>query len=125
MSEARDRLRAEILKTRKPTSKIITFFGQQIEIKQLTLGAVLDAKTETDNQAAMVNILLKYAYVPGTPELVFEDGDADSLKALPFGGDFVGLTAAITELTNLSFPTPGDGSNSTAASPGPTASAMN
>src|SRR6516165_9567080 len=108
MSTERDRIRAELLKTRPVKSKVIEFFGQQIEIKQLTLGAVIDARTMFDDQqGALINILLRYAYVPGTEELLFEDTDGDSLRALPFGGDFVSLTNAITELTNLTFPTPG------------------
>jgi hypothetical protein len=126
MSTERDRIRAELLKSRPVKSKVIEFFGQQIEIKQLTLGAVINARTELeDQQGALISILLKYAYVPGTEELLFEDTDADSLKALPFGGDFVSLTNAITELTNLTFPTPGGDSKSTESSPGPTGSRMN
>lgn len=126
MSTERDRIRAELLKTRPVKSKIIDFFGQQIEIKQLTLGAVIDARTQLDDtQGALIGILLKYAYVPGTEELLFEDTDADSLRALPFGGDFINLTNAITELTNLTFPTPGGDSKAKESSPGPTESRMN
>src|SRR5215472_7787465 len=126
MSTERDRLRAELLKTRPVSSKIVTFFGQKIEIKQLTLAAVIDARKDYDDQqAALINILLRYAYVPGTNELIFEDTDAESLLALPFGGDFVELTNAISELTSLSFPTPGGDSKSTELSPGSTASRTN
>jgi len=121
MSTTRDALRAELLKTRPPTSKLITFFGQQIEIKQLTLEAVLDVGANPD-QRGLINVLLQYAYVPGTNEKIFEEGDIDSLKQLPFGGDFVALTDAITELTSLNFPTPGDASKQTASSAGPSPS---
>ena len=121
MSTTRDALRAELLKTRPPASKLITFFGQQIEIKQLTLEAVLDVGANPD-QRGLINVLLQYAYIPGTNEKIFEEGDIETLKQLPFGGDFVTLTDAISELTNLNFPTPGDASKQTASSAGPSPS---
>lgn len=122
MTTERDRIRAEILKSRPPQSKIITFFGEQIEIKQLTLGAILDAGKEEDTQGALISTLVKYAFIPGTDIRVFDPEDLESLKALPFGGDFVGLADAIQELTKVSFPMPGGDSNSKGSSPGATAS---
>jgi hypothetical protein len=122
MSSARDALRGELLKSRAPTSKVITFFGQQIELKQLRLGDVLSARDETDRTKALCDMLIKYAYVPGTDESIFEDGDLESLKQLPFGGDFVALAEAIKDLSSVNFldqkpssPTTQSGSSSTAS----------
>jgi hypothetical protein len=103
MSELRDKLRAKVLATRTPTTKIIKFFGENIEIRQPNLAAILEARDSTERESALINILMMYAYVPGTDEKIFEEADKDSLLALPFGGDFVALTEAMQELTNVNF----------------------
>jgi hypothetical protein len=103
MSTTRDELRAKLLASRAPTSKAVTFFGEKIEIRQPTLGAILAAREQDDRESAIINTLIMYAYVPGTDELVFEDADIDALKGMPFGGDFVAVSKALEDLTTINF----------------------
>lgn len=99
----RDQIRAKILSTKQPKSKIIQFFGATIEIKQPVLDDIMKARDDEEQTARVVNILLMYAYVPGTSEKVFESGDKDSLLQMPFGGDFIAVTDALEELTKVNF----------------------
>jgi hypothetical protein len=100
---SRAELRATILKTRKPNSKVITFFEGQIELRQPILGDIIAAQESEDRESAIIDILVKYAYVPGTDEKVFEDSDADVLKTQPFGKDFLALSKAFEELSEVNF----------------------
>ena len=99
----RDLLRAQILASKTPKSKVITFFGGQIEIRQPKLSDILEARAETDQNARVINILLMYAYVPGTSQKVFEEGDKAALLEMPFGGDFIAVTDALEELSSVNF----------------------
>lgn len=103
MSTLRDELRAKLLATREPTSEVIDFFGGQIELRQPTLADILKATASKDQNAAVINTLVNYAYVPGTDERIFEDTDAASLLSLPFGGDFMRVSQALERLTQVNF----------------------
>lgn len=104
MSEVRDAIRAKILQSRKPEARVLTFFGEKIELRQMTLAAVMKARQNTEEeQFQLVNILVEYSYIPDTDEKVFEEGDRDALLALPFGQDFVELSNALAELTSVNF----------------------
>lgn len=100
----RDSIRAAILgTTHKVKSKTIQFFGAKIEIRQPTLGAVLDAQDNENRQHAVIDYLLERAYVPDTDSRVFEDTDVDTLRALPFGEDFIRVNETIQELSDVNF----------------------
>lgn len=110
MSEARDKLRQKVLATVIPLTKTITFFGAEIEIRQITLGDVIRSQKAqqegADPQAGMVQMLIDYAFVPGTDEHVFELADRDALMEQPFGHDFVRVSEAIAALTTVDFSAP-------------------
>lgn len=110
-SEARNKLRATILATKRPQTKLIDFLGGKIELKQITLADVVKAARDVqeealDEQTAMIKMLIDYAYVPGTNEKVFEIADRDALLAQPFGADFVRVSEAIRDLTSVDFNAP-------------------
>jgi hypothetical protein len=85
----------------KAKSKNVILFGQEIELRQPSLGTILDAQQEPDRKKGMVHMLVNYAYVPGTDEHVFEEGDYDDIMQLPFGDDLTRLQTAIGELTGI------------------------
>lgn len=91
----------------KPKSKVIAFFGQQIEVKQLDLDTILSFRTDENMtpKDRMVATIIAYGYVPGTDDRVFEDADKDQLLSMPFGADFQRLQAAISDLTNIDIAT--------------------
>lgn len=101
----RDSMRAAIFasQNKKLKSKVISFFGQDVEIRQPKLGSILDAREEEDRQAAVINTLVEYTYVPGTDIKLFDDADADAFKEMPFGKDFLAVNKTLEELTEVNF----------------------
>lgn len=87
----------------KPQVRTVTFFGEELEIRQPDLRTILSiSSSSTENrQMAIVDMIIAYAYVPETDERVFEDADRDQLLALPFGNDYSELQKAISDLTNV------------------------
>ena len=60
-----------------------------------------DLQNDDDRKAAMVDMIIEYAYVPGEQDRVFEDADMDTLLSMPWGEDFVRVNDAISKLTGL------------------------
>lgn len=100
---SRDAIRAAIFKSSTPNSKIVVFKGMKIEIRQPTLGDVIRAQENPDRQSGVIQTLIDHAYVPGTNEKVFDLADVDGLKAMPFGKDFIEVSNALTELSEVNF----------------------
>lgn len=100
---SKDAIRAKIFKGRDVKKEIVTFFDAEIELRQPTLGDILEAQADPDRTRAIIMQLVRYAYVPGTNERVFEDTDVDSLRAQPFGSDFVRASEALARLTEVNF----------------------
>lgn len=117
----RDSIRARILKRRVSTREVIDFFGDKIEMRQPTLADILKiraASEDGDQNAAVINTLVEYAYIPGTETKIFEIGDAEALLQQPFGDDFVRVTEALGRLTSINFDRGGANSSVTpSASP--------
>lgn len=103
--KTRDQLREAIFRSEnlKPKSKIVKFFGEDIEVRQPSVDTVLDFRNsdEIDKKQRMVGMLIAYCFVPETDERLFEDGDAADLLQMPFGGDFTALQKAMSELTDV------------------------
>lgn len=101
----RDKMRAEIFSAEqaKIKSEVVEFFGQKIEVRQTTLGQTLEAQSNPDREAAVIDVLINRAYIPGTNTRVFEDTDAEQLKNMPFGIDFVRVSQALETLTGVNF----------------------
>jgi len=99
----RNAIRAAIFASKKPMSKEVLFFGQKIELRQPILEDILTAQSGEDRKSAIVDTLVKYAFVPGTDEHIFEDADGDAIMKLPFGQDMVNITNALEDLTTVNF----------------------
>lgn len=105
-SPSRDELRAQIFSAHNKVvdKKTVDFFGQKIELRQPTLADINSLKEDGDNnKSAVVQTLIRYAYMPGTEEKVFEDSDYDSFMSMPFGKDFTQVMEAFGELTGIDF----------------------
>lgn len=87
----------------KPKTIRVTLFGAVVELRQPPLAVILSVQEQTadDRMASIFQTMMRYVYVPGTDERVFEDADRDSFLNLPFGEDMQSLQSAITELTNV------------------------
>jgi len=98
----RQQMRDALLGQRhKPKTKRITLFGIDVELQQASLGSILDVKITDDSKVSAINMIIKYACVPGTSERVFEAADRDMIEAWPFGDDVMALQDAIAELTGV------------------------
>jgi len=100
-------LRERIFDSSEPKSMIITFFGQEVELRQPSTKRVLDLRRlDSENPGmAAAEMIINYVYEPGTKNLVFESTDSDMILGLPFGDDMSRMNQAIGELTNIDVKT--------------------
>lgn len=98
----RKELRGKLLgSARKFKSEVIEFFGEQIEVRQPSLGTVLAQVEEKDKNKAIVRAIINYCYVPGTDEKVFEPEDEAAILNLPASEDIWRLNDAVSKLTGI------------------------
>ncbi len=98
----RDELRAKLLgNTVKPEFELITVFDTEIELRQPTFRDLMKVREIADTATRSVEMIVQYAFVPGTNERIFEEGDRERILNWPFGGDLVKVNAAIAKLTGI------------------------
>jgi len=101
----RDDIRAAIfsVENRRPKTKVIELFGQEVEVRQPTLAQInkLGKASADERTPALVRIMIEYIYVPGTDTKVFDAADAESLATMPSGKWLSDLNSAIEELTGV------------------------
>ena len=98
----RDEIRAALVgKRHEGKTRPITLFGVDVELRQPTFKSIMEARTEDDQGRRAVDMIIKYAYVPGTDERIFEEGDVPMIEEWPFGEDLVNLQNAIVEMTGI------------------------
>ena len=98
----RDAIRKALIGTKhKGNSEIVKLFGVEIELRQPTLGAIIDARSDDDEKTRTTDIFINYSYVPGTDEKVFETTDRASILIWPFNDDILQVQIAITKLTGI------------------------
>ena len=111
---ARGILRSTILKNKRGRTITVDFFGQDVEVRQPTVGQILKQQDETDRNKLLVNLIVEYCYVPGTDERVFTKEDYDEIVQLPVGKWFNDLNSAIADLTGVNVEEAEKNSESTA-----------
>ncbi len=97
----RDELRKMIFGNSKPQSKKVMFFGAEIEMRQPPMRTVLELQQLENKASAAAQMIVGYAYVPGTDIKVFDEADIDMITEMPFGGDLSRVNRAISELTDI------------------------
>ncbi len=105
---SRDQLRSALLSNQKPDSVLMTLFGQEIELMQPSLGAILSAREELDTKVSAAKMIITYACVPGTTNRIFEDGDIPQILKWPFGTELLAVQQAIAGLTGVDLDDIGD-----------------
>ena len=98
---SRDQLRSKIFSEKPKVLLIDLDDGQQVEVRQPTVGALLDVVGIEDLKTRMARMLITSCYVPGTNERLFEDADQDSLMQLPQSGVYQKLVDAVQANMNL------------------------
>lgn len=101
MANKRQELRDKLFTSAKRESIKITFFGQEIELRQPDVGSIIDDAANPDKKSTSIHMLVDYAYVPGTDEKVFDEADIEVLRSMPWGKDFTTLTGHLRKLTGL------------------------
>lgn len=95
----RDEARAKVFGT-KAVAQTLTLWGVEVELREPSIGAVIDTQAEEDRKRAAMNMLVRYVFLPdGTP--LFEEADIEALLALPFGKDYREVQYAIMRLTGV------------------------
>lgn len=95
----------------KPETVIIDFFDTKIELRQPTLGLILDAR-QNNLEDASTQMLMQYAFVPvyddsgniipgAGEEKIFEEADEEIIRQIPFGPDMQRLTQAVNKLLGV------------------------
>ena len=100
-TDARVQLRQKILDAAKPKSIPVNLFGQEIELRQPTLKAILEAQEIAENSSRTAHMIIEYAFVPGTNDRVFDETDTQLILDWPFGDDLIRVQKAITDLTGV------------------------
>lgn len=101
----RDALRSKIFKTRKAKRQTLTLFeeGTEVEVRQPTIGDIMQAQSHEEGDErnfAVVQIMMRYCYVPGTDEKVFETADLENIKDMPMGSWFTKLVEVFNDFVN-------------------------
>lgn len=101
---SRDDIRKKIFafESRQPDTKVIEFFGTEVEVRQPSLKDLLASQSaKTPEQDRIIQMIIDYTFRPGTDERIFEIADKDSLLAMPYGEDMNRMSRALNELTAL------------------------
>lgn len=98
----RNELRAAIVGAKHPPkSEVVTLFGHEVELRQPTLASILKSREEDDERKRTTDVFLNYAYVPGTDELLFEEGDRETILNWPFTDELLEVQLVIAKLTGI------------------------
>ena len=100
---ARDLLRTKLLSSKSMQRQRIPvkLFGQDIEILTPTVARITAMGEDTDSKTNLVDLLLEFCYVPGTEDLVFEEGDRDVLNVAPFDSSMQRVVEVINTMLGL------------------------
>ena len=97
----RQQLRSQILSKRRGKFEVIEFHGATIEVRQPSLGAVLNLQEASDRGIGIARMIVGYCYVPGTDELVFEEHDIPDILKMPMDEGMIALNGAINKMTGV------------------------
>ncbi len=103
-STIRDKIRKHVFSSDVFKRESVKAFGTKIEIRQTTLGRVLELqeKLAEDRKRTIGLAFIEFCFVPGTDERLFSDADLDLILGLPFGEDFQKVQDVINKLMGVS-----------------------
>lgn len=101
-TEVRNDLRKQLIGTKHvPERTVVKLFGTEIELQQPTLASMLEARQEDSERVRTADMFIRYAFVPGTDERVFEDGDRDTILNWPYTKEILAIQTTIMKLTGI------------------------
>ena len=100
-----DSIRSQLFSKSRFKTKIIDMLGQRVEIRQPSIGDLNRlSKTinkESDDNSAVVQLIIDYSYVPGTKTKLFTNADKEALSALPGGQWLVDYQTEFMKLSGI------------------------
>lgn len=99
----RDEIRSKVFSADTFKRETVEAFGTIIEIRQTTLGRVLElqGKLSQDRKGAIALAFVEFCHVPETNERLFDEADLDGILSLPFGEDFQRVQDVINKLMGV------------------------
>ncbi len=99
----RDGIRSKVFSSDSFERETVEAFGTTIEIRQTTLGRVLELqeKLKEDRQQAIGLAFIEFCHVPDSGERLFDDTDLELILGLPFGKDFQAVQDVINKLMGV------------------------
>ena len=97
----REEIRNAILSGKAVKKEIVNAFGVEIVLRQPSIGGILSMQDGEDKGNMVAQSLIKYCYVPGTEDKVFDEADADVILGLPFDEDFQKIQDGINKLMDI------------------------
>ena len=85
----RNDYRGAILAGVKGPTKVLPFNGMDIEFRHLTIDQLDKVNGKEGNR--LVRMIIATAFIPGTDELIFEDGDLETLQNLKWSPEITKL----------------------------------
>jgi hypothetical protein len=93
----RAQLRSKIFSEQRKSQFVTLSDGLQVEVRQTTVGQMLDTIAIEDQKERMVRLMISSCFVPETDEHLFEVGDLDAVMEMPSGGYYQKLLDAINK----------------------------
>ncbi len=98
--------RQKIFQESKSRVEYLTYKGIDLEIRQPTVSEFINSNTveegeKRDASKVSVAMLVRYTYLRGTDDRIFEDSDVDVLLASPMNGEFLQLIGKMNSLLDI------------------------
>lgn len=93
-------IRSKLLTDIKPERIKINMRGVEVEVQQPVVKDILNA--DTDDTTFIIDMMVRYCYVPGTNERVFKDEDKELILQWPMGEWFSTFGEAFNKLASVS-----------------------
>lgn len=114
---SRDLLRTKILGAKIRRQTVDLGDGTMIEVREPTVGQLLDAVGTEDMQHRMAKMLIACCFDPESGQAIFEEADFDTLMSLPSSGAYNKLTSIVTSFMSVDEQVKAEGKGSGEAQP--------
>jgi len=101
LTTSRDEIRAKVFASRPRSIKTIQLFGADVELRAFTVAELQKMMNEKSEIPPLAAMLIRYAYVPGTDEKVFDDADVAAIGNLETGKWVDELSTHVAALTGI------------------------
>lgn len=96
-SEAKKALRAKLFAEKRKSRIVELEDGLKVEVRQSTVGNMLDAIAIDDQKQRMAKLLMSSCYIPETTEQLFDPEDVELIMEMPVGGYYQKLIDALNK----------------------------